>query len=145
MKKIITTRSNGTLRVQNCFAESKDLTDQSYKKSSDINNIMKQYQKTGLLLEPNKAFAKYVDNTTAIPLEDAHRLVNEAKELFYELPSQLRKQMDNDPMQLESFIQNPENRDQLLKYGLISPKAEVITPVIAPQPSADIPDPKKSE
>jgi len=123
-----------------------EITDQSFKKSADINNIMKQYAKTGLLNEPNKAFAKYVDNTTAIPLEDAHRLVNEAKELFYQLPSSLRKQMDNDPMQLESFLRDPDNHDQLLKYGLIEkPKADVISSEIAPPPSADIPAPKKEE
>lgn len=46
MKKILTKRANGTLRSQICFSETPDMTDQSYKKSSDINNIMKQYQKT---------------------------------------------------------------------------------------------------
>lgn len=140
--KIITKRANGTTRSQICFKEAKDLTDQSYKKSSDINNIMKQYQKTGLLLEPNKAFAKYQDNTLAIPLETAHELVNEARALFYELPSQLRKQMDNDPLKLEDFLSNPENHDQLIKYGLITKKADEVT--TSPQPSADIPEPEKT-
>jgi len=118
------------------------ITDQSYKKASDINNIMKQYQKTGLLNEPNRALAKYVDNTLAIPLEDAHRLVNEATELFHQLPIQLRKQMDNNPLNLESFLSDPDNRAQLIQHGLI--KADEGTPSPSPQPSADIPDPEKT-
>lgn len=122
------------------------LTDQSYKKSQDINNIMKHYQKTGLLNEPNRAFAKYQDNTLAIPLEDAHKLLQEAKDLFYELPISIRKQMDHDPAQLENFLSNPDNYDQLLKHGLIEPKPLKAEPVTTgTQPSADIPDSKKSE
>jgi len=52
--------------------------------------------------------------------------------------------MDNDPLQLESFLSNPDNRDQLLKYGLIT-KADEVTPGTSPQPSADILDSKKIE
>lgn len=146
MKKPI---SDSQLRHSNPTIDCSEpvLTDQSYKKSSDINNIMAQYAKSGLLLEPNKAFAKYVDNTLAIPLEDAHNMLREAQELFMELPYQLRKQMDNDPMQLESFIQDPENHDQLVKYGIITPKqkADEATPSASPQPPAGSSDPKKTE
>ncbi|UYD39249.1 MAG: internal scaffolding protein [Wigfec virus K19_177] len=143
-KKIITIRPNGSRRIQIDCSEPQ-ITDQSYKKASDINTIMKQYQKTGLLLEPMKAFSKYVDNTQAIPLEDAHRLLYEAKELFYQLPSALRKQMDNDPVQLESFLSNPENHDQLIKFGLLKPKADDASPSASPQPPAGSPDPKQPE
>lgn len=114
------------------------LTDQSYKKTSDINNIVAQYQKTGLLQEPNKAFAKYVDNTLAIPLEQAYALINEATALFHQLPSSIRKQMDNDPRNLEQFIQDPDNHDQLLKHGILIPKqkADEGNEVTPPQPPA---------
>lgn len=144
--KQINSISTHSRRRQILDASQEIITDQSWKKSSYINNIMSHYMKTGLLLEPNKAFAKYIDNTTALPLEDAYKLVNEAKDLFLELPSSLRKQMDNDPSQLESFLSNPENRAQLEAHGLVQPlikplKAEPVT--TGPQPSADIPDLQK--
>lgn len=142
MKILISKRKNGTSRHSIDFSDAKDLTDQSFKKSCDINNIMKSYEKTGLLPEVNKALARYVDNTTAIPLELAYERINEAKALFHELPLAIRKQMDNDPTQLEAFLSNPDNHDQLLKHGLLT-KADENNEVIPPQPSADIPEPKK--
>lgn len=119
------------------------LTDQSFKNSSNINTIMAQYAKTGLLNEPNKAFAKYQDNTLSVPLEDAYKLVSEATELFRQLPSSLRKQMDDDPKNLESFLSDPDNYDQLVKHGVLTPKADEGSPSPSPQPSVDMsPNPK---
>lgn len=98
------------------------LTDQSQKGMTDINNIMLQYSKTGLLPVQQQKVAHYIDNTEIMPLEEAHKLISDAKELFYQLPAQVRKLMDNDPTKLESFIKDEENTDILLKYGILEAK-----------------------
>lgn len=98
------------------------LTDQSYKKSADINNIMLQYSRTGLLPQVKEKIARYVDNTDVLPLEIAHDKIREARTLFMQLPSDIRKLMDNDPTKLVSFIQNPENADILIKKGVLEKK-----------------------
>lgn len=117
------------------------LTDQSAKKMCDINNIIMQYQKTGLLPHLSDQVGRYVDNTLAIPLEEAYERLSDAKHLFYQLPAQVRKLMDNDPAQLESYIQNPDNHSILVKYGVL----ELRTPpkkdegVTTPSPSGSKP------
>lgn len=95
------------------------LTDQSYKNMCDINVIMANYAKTGVFGHINNNEPRYVDNTTVPNLEEAYAIVTRAENLFYELPADIRKLMDNDPSQLEAFIQNPQNADILLKNGVI--------------------------
>lgn len=101
------------------------ITDQSAKKMTDINNIMLQYSKTGLLPVQKEKLARYIDNTKIMPLEEAHALIQGAKQQFMELPAQLRKLMDNDPTKLVSFIQDPENKEILLKHGILEKAAAV--------------------
>lgn len=118
MKKTIK-RENGTIRSQICFKKSKQLTDQSYKKMCDINLIMKQYQKTGMLPHFKKNEPIFADVSDIPSLEEAHEIVNDAKELFLELPAEVRKAMDHDPAKLESFIADEKNHDLLVKHGIM--------------------------
>lgn len=126
------------LRIRKQFDHSEgDLTDQSDKNSCDINAIMLNYAKTGLLPVTQQKVARYIDNTQIMPLEEAHALIQDAKNLFMELPATIRKLMDNDPTKLETFIKNPENKDILLKYGVLEEK---IAPLASPKsdsPSGD--------
>jgi len=95
------------------------LTDQSYKNLCDINNIMAQYAKTGTFGHVASRQPQYIDNTTIPNLEDAFSIARNATELFNSLPADIRKLMDNNPVNLESFVHNPDNADMLLKHGLI--------------------------
>lgn len=97
------------------------LTDQKWKKSCDINNIMKQYAKTGLLPQFMSKTPRFVDNTAIPDLITASEAVNRAYELFYELPSAVRKAMGNDHSQLENFIADEANHDFLRKHGVLAP------------------------
>lgn len=95
------------------------MTDQSYKKSSDINNIMKQYGKTQVLPNTREHLARYVDTSELPSLEEAHDIIMEAKELFEQLPSNVRKLMDNDPTKLVDFVKDPNNTELLVKNGVL--------------------------
>ena len=103
------------------------LTDQSFKNACDINNIMAQYAKTGLLPQGATQEPRYIDNTQIPTLEEAYRVVNQANQAFYDLPATIRRLLDNDPSQLENFVANPENREILEKHGLIVKKSELKT------------------
>nr|WAE43591.1 MAG: internal scaffolding protein [Microviridae sp.] len=118
------------------------MTDQSYAQQCDINVIMAQYAKTGMLPNQTSVPARWIDNTTIPSLEESFNIVNRAMDAFYELPPYVRKLMDNDPSQLELFVQNPENREILQKYGMV-----VLDPIPEPQPAKEqaapqIPNPK---
>jgi len=99
-------------------------TDQSFKRSCDINHIMEQYRKTGMFPNFRTREPRYIDNTSIPPFLEAFEMVNTARELFYDLPAPVRKLMDNDPSQLEIFIKDPANQDILLKHGVLEARKE---------------------
>lgn len=100
------------------------LTDQSYKNMCDINVIMANYAKTGVFGHETLTPPRFIDNTTIPNLIEAYDIVTRAENLFYELPADIRRLMDNDPSQLEAFVQNPENEAILLKNGVLVKKEE---------------------
>ncbi len=103
-------------------------TDQSYKKMCDINVIIANASKTGLLSHEKQSLGQYIDNTEIPSLLDAQNLLITAKNSFMALPSQIRKLMDHDPTKLVDFINDPENKDILLKHGILE-KVEQVLPV----------------
>lgn len=135
MSTKITKRENGSRRVQ-IKCDDKSLTDQSSKKMCDINLIMKQYQKTGLLPQFNSKLGQYLDISDVVSFEDAHSIIQMGKELFYELPSEVRKMMDHDPSKLESFISNEANYEICLKHGLVEAKKQAVADADASQGTA---------
>lgn len=119
-------------RVQiDCSTEQKKVV-QKHKTSCDINFIVEQYRKTGTFPSPLDRQALYLD-TTAIPdLASAMTVVSQARQAFMELPSPLRKLMDNDPTKLEAFISDAENYEILKKYGVVEERKQPIKEPAAP-------------
>lgn len=98
------------------------LTDQSFAKMCDINTIMAQYAKTGMLPHFKKADPQFIDTTELPSLMDAHAAVNHSKKLFNDLPAVIRRAMDNNPANLENYLSDPENQKFLLKHGVLEDK-----------------------
>lgn len=147
MKKKITTRKNGTRRVQ-LDCSKPILTDQSMKNSTDINAMMRQYQKTGIPPQLKQKVGDYRDNVGMPTLEEAHDQVEYAKNLFYELPAAIRRRMNNDPTKLPAFMQDTDNHELLVKHGLLE-KTSVegdVNPSQAPRsPKGEETSPEESE
>lgn len=95
-------------------------TQQHYKKSCDINNIISKYRKTGIL-----------DTTTRTPffgdfsdIGDFQTVCNriiEANERFKSLPGDIRDKFGGDVKALLAFVNNPANEEEARKLGLIAP------------------------
>lgn len=126
MKQFTITNHTELRKRHSIDASSPKKTDQSDKNMTDINNIMLQYMKTGVLPVTQTKVAQYIDNTEIMSLEQAHDQIQHAKELFYELPATIRKLMDNDPTKLHSFITNKDNYDLLVKYDMVVEKPKKI-------------------
>lgn len=77
-------------RVQISFPEDEGRTDQSYKASSDINNIMKDYAKTGMLPQVRDQIAEFMDTTLIPDLQTAFEITKRASEAFLGLDPRLR-------------------------------------------------------
>lgn len=143
MKIIESIRENGSKKVAIEF-DQPSLTDQSSKNLCDINVIVENYRKTGVLPNFREKLPQYIDMTQFGSYMDTHELIMSAREMFMELPSKVRKAMHNNPANLEAFVKDPNNYDLLLEYGLIEPKGKDIPNTDPSKPEAEA-KPKKSE
>lgn len=117
----ITTRPNGTIRVQT-INEEPSMAQQQFADECDINNIMAKYQKTGEFTHATNKQGVYADFTNITDYRAMVDTVMYAREAFALLPAQVRARFRNDPAQLLEFIQNDKNYDEAVKLGLLTPK-----------------------
>ena len=96
---------------------------QQFKESTDINNIMKKYEKDGVLLHVNRYQGAYGDFTVLPDFQTAMHKMMDAQDMFMTLPASIRKKFNNDPGEFVEFATDPENQDQLRELGL-APKVK---------------------
>jgi len=96
-------------------------TKQCHKKECDINNIIKQYDKRGLITHVNQAAKQYGDYSEINEYKVNLEMVIKAQQSFDGVPSEIRKQFANDPGLFFEFVTNPENQDQMVEMGLAAP------------------------
>ena len=101
--------------------EDPSLAQQHFRDETDINNILRQFNITGLLPE-NPLSPRYGDFTGIKDYHSALNAVNDAEDGFMALPADLRATFGNDPEQLINFLDNPANKDQAIALGLIDGK-----------------------
>jgi len=77
-----------------------------------------QYARTGEL--PQIAGAVYGDFSTTQSYHDMQNTLIEAQKAFKTLPASIRATFNNDPAEVIDFLNNPANRDQAVKLGLIN-------------------------
>lgn len=107
--------------------EDATLTQQHFKDECDINNILRQFNITGLLPEAPLS-PRYGDFTGIGDYHSALNQVIAAENEFMALPAQIRSRFDNDPAKLIDFLEKSENKDEAIKLGLVNP---VVLPQVA--------------
>ena len=92
----------------------------------DINNIVARFNRTGEL--PNRADApQYVDLLRAPKsLQEAQERLIQARQGFSNLPSKLREQFRNSPIEFYDRVsrRDPDALQSLEQFGLLVPKEE---------------------
>jgi len=131
MKKEIEKRANGSRRVS-FITDAGSVVEGHHKNEVDINNVMKKYHVTGFL-ESNAREAQYGDFTDASDFHTMKNRIIEAESDFARLPSHLRTRFNNDPGQLLSFLDDPENLSEAQELGLC-PKPIPDTPATPTPP-----------
>ncbi len=115
-----------TNRVRKSFMTTeKSMTQQNFAVSSNINNIMARYEKTGIIDNVNKQSALYGDYSEFPSYSEALNFIHLADELFNKLPAKIRAEFSNDPNIFLEFANDPRNNQQMIDLGLIK----------APEPS----------
>ncbi len=90
----------------------KGRTKQTFAKESDINNIMKKFQRSGTVTHLAKHSAQYGD-VTSVDLHEALNTITQAQSMFNDLPSEVRNEFDQDPGKFLDFVQDPANAGDL--------------------------------
>jgi phage internal scaffolding protein len=112
----------GRKRLQfNTVGES--MTHQSAKEECDINNIMKKWERTGIVDHQNRFQGQYADFTN-VPenYQESLNAVLEADEMFMTLPAKIRARFGNDPGAFLDFATDPDNQEAIVEMGLATKK-----------------------
>lgn len=89
-------------------------TKQAFKDQCDINKMLKKAAKVGSIAHlekyPEKVYGEFDGEFTLL---DARLVMGRAQEIFDDLPSQTRKDFNNDPLAYVQWAGKPENNDKL--------------------------------
>lgn len=111
-------------------------TQQHFKDECDIDRILKKYSETGFLvspLEPRRP-AKWGDFSSVADYQASMNRLVQVQEAFEALPSRVRERFRNDPMQMLAFLEDPVNKDEAVKLGLVVDDAPVANDGTSSQP-----------
>lgn len=120
-------RPDGSRRVAiDCSSTdaSPDMAKQSFKDESDINVILRRYADAGISPHRNNFDAFFADVSAVPDYHNAFHVVEQASEIFYSLPADLRARFDNDPSKYLNFAMDSANHDEMIKLGMIEKPAE---------------------
>lgn len=101
------------------------MTQQAFKAECEINNILRKYDKTGLITHVSGAVAQYGDFSEVNEYQESLNMVINAQNAFMALPSDIRKRFGNDPGAFFEFATDPSNNDEMVRLGLA--QAPVVT------------------
>jgi phage internal scaffolding protein len=97
------------------------LTQQEFKNECDVNLIVDKYQRTGLLTHVAATTGTFMA-APQMDFQEALNYVRDAEEAFMNLPSEIRKEFNNDPAVMIDFCQDPVNLPKLEEMGLLDPE-----------------------
>lgn len=93
-------------------------THQSFKDECDINNIMRKFQKTGVLPDMIKQNPQYGDFSSLPDYQASLDLVMKAQLQFQSLASHVRERFSNDPAKFLEFATDSKNMKEMVRLGL---------------------------
>lgn len=120
-------------RVAITFPEDEGRTIQSERDSTDINQIMKRFESTGVLEHVNEHQGDYTDIEGAVDYHTALNIQRRADEMFMELPAKVRFHFHNDPGDFLAATSDPARQAELIELGLL------------PDPLVRPPEPRPAE
>lgn len=101
-------------------------TKQAMKAECDINGIMKQFERTGVITHIAKRDAYFADVSVVPDFAQAVQVVRDAEQMFLSLPAKLRLEFDNDPAKYVAFCADPANAARMVELGLVDKPPEPV-------------------
>ena len=100
--------------------EGESLTQQHFKKETDIVEIIKKHDRTGIIEHVARGVAQYGDYSEVNEYREALDMVNNANNSFMELPAEVRAMFGNDPGAFFEFATDPKNEAKMQELGLMA-------------------------
>ena len=122
-KKVIPFRTHYSPQMRVSFeTEGESLTEQQFAEESQILNKIRKYDSQGFFDSINRNPAQYNDFTQVRDLADAIEQIEDARQAFQTIPSDVRKKFNNSPSEFFDFASKESNYDELVKLGLATAK-----------------------
>lgn len=86
-------------------------------KQADIHNIMRQFERTGVLNHSAQHEGTYGDFMNLPEFTDAQIQIAEAASMFETVPATIRAKHNNNPAQFVDWMMNPDNREAMIEQG----------------------------
>lgn len=102
--------------VTECGEETK--VQQHFKDQCDINKIARSVEATGSSDHVKMARERYGDFTEILDIGVNMDKAAKAQQLYEQLPVEMRKKTGNSIPEFFKYIQNPENLDECVKWGI---------------------------
>lgn len=99
----------------------RSLTKQAFRDECDINNIMKRFERDGVLAHYNTYRGDYGDFTDCPEYHDAQNQVIAANSMFLTLPAKIRERFQNDPGAFITFVGDKRNEAEMRELGILKP------------------------
>lgn len=99
------------------------LAQQNTKDEADINVILERFGITGELPSNVKVPLSGDFTEQVTDFQTAMNMVRASEESFMELPAKVRARFHNNPQELLEFLEDPENRDEAKKLGIVVDQA----------------------
>lgn len=104
----------------------KTMTKQYFREQTDINQIMRKYEKTGVMTFVTNRMPEFLALDDNFSFQDAMNMVIKANKVFDELPSAIRKRFQNSPHEFLEFMQDPANTQEAIELGLAEAANETV-------------------
>jgi SHS2 domain-containing protein len=118
------------------------MTQQHFAHGADVRNIISQYDRTGLIANVARGVAQYGDYSEINEYRESLDLINNANDMFQQLPAEIREIFKNDAGDFFEFATNPANESKMIELGLREPNpAEVVPPVSSAEPKKAVESP----
>lgn len=138
INEVLDKDGNVLRRKVSFICEGESRTKQSMKDECDINNIMKRYERTGLITHLEKRQQYFADVSSVPDFAQAISVVDAAHKMFMSLPANIRKHFENDPAQYVEFCADPSNLEKMREMGIANPepKPDVFKVEVVNQPTS---------
>lgn len=130
-------RENGTISCRTVNNEA-SMTVQSEKDSCDFNLIFERYAKTGLMTNVRREPPNFGDFSNVSDYHDALLQIQAAEDSFMQLPATVRARFENDPAKVIEFLNDPQNRSEAVKMGLVASPQAVQVPQGVSSPETQV-------